>query len=105
MPREVWVGRIEVAPQEGNDIFEGAPGAFANALVTANSFDDYREQVTVAFATQAALKVVEIKDAEPLRVRMSRVRISDELVELGGRALHGDVVWDTLYVFESDEPR
>jgi hypothetical protein len=102
MSAEVWIGRVEVAPVEGNDIFEGDPGAFSNAFVQAESLDQYTDRVTVAFA-QEGLDVVGIEGAEPLRERMARVEVSDELVRVAEEALGGDVVWDTFYVFENDD--
>ena len=99
---EVWIGLVEVRPTTGNDIFDGAPGAFANALTSAQSLDDYRSRIEAAFEEER-LAVAEIQNAEPLRERMSRVHVKDEIVELGGKALHGGVVWDTFYIFESDE--
>ena len=39
--REVWIGLVEVVPEEGNDIFDGAPGAYANVLALAESVEDY----------------------------------------------------------------
>jgi len=82
--KEVWIGRVKVRPAAGNDIFDGAPGAFANALTSADSLRDYRLRVETAFAHER-LSVAEVDDAEPLRERMSRVHVSDEIVELGGK--------------------
>jgi len=39
--REVWIGLVEVVPEEGNDIFDGAPGGYANVLAIAASVEDY----------------------------------------------------------------
>ncbi len=100
--REVWIGLVEVVPDEGNDIFDGALGAYANVLALADSVEDYMG-VTAAALERQRLIAVGLDDPEPLRERQSREHLSDEIIELGERAQKGDVVWDTFYVFESDD--
>jgi hypothetical protein len=99
--REVWIGLVEVVPEDGNDIFGGAPGAYANVLAVAASVDDYMA-VTAPALLQEGLVAVGVDDPEPLRERRSRMQLSDEILDLGERARRGDVVWDTFYVFKTD---
>lgn len=100
--REVWIGLVEVMPDEGNDIFEGAPGAYANVLALARSVEDYMT-ITAAALEQQCLIPVGVDDPEPLRARQSRVDLADEILQLGEQAQSGEVVWDTFYVFETDD--
>jgi hypothetical protein len=100
--REVWIGLVEVVPEEGNDVLEGAPGAYANVLATAASVEDYMA-VTAPALLRHGLLAIGVDDPEPLRDRRSRVQLSDEILDLGERARKGDVVWDTFYVFEAED--
>jgi hypothetical protein len=102
LEREVWIGLVEVTPGEGNDIFDGAPGAYANVLALANSVEDYMAS-TAAAQHSNGLIAVGVDDPEPLRERESRVYVTDEITQLAEEARTGDVVWDTFYVFETDE--
>src|SRR6185312_5446362 len=98
---EVWIGLVEVRPLEGNDSFEGAPGAYTNVLTLASDSEEYETKIAGALV-RAGFALEEVGEPEPLRERMSRVDISDEIVELGGRAMAGEVVWSTFHVFESE---
>src|SRR5437870_5244948 len=100
--REVWTGLVEVAADEGNDIFDGAPGAYVTVLALASSVEDYMA-VTAPALLRAGVVAVGVDDPEPLRVRQSRTKLSDDWLALADRAAQGEVVWDTFHVFESDE--
>jgi hypothetical protein len=100
--REVWTGLVEVVADEGNDIFDGAPGAFANVLALASSVDDYMA-VTATALLREGVVAVGVDDPEPLRERQSRKTLSDEFLALAERAAQGEIVWDTFHVFENDE--
>src|SRR3954447_22693661 len=89
--REVWIGLVEVRPEEGNDIFDGAPGAFSNVLALASSVDDYMA-ITAAALLRSGLIAVGLDDLELLRERESGVQLSDEILDLRGHAREGDVV-------------
>jgi hypothetical protein len=100
--REVWIGLVEVVPEEGNDIFDGAPGAYANVLALAASVEDYMA-VTAPALLREGVVAVGVDDPEPLRERRSRVQLGDEILRLGEQSRTGQVVWDTFHVFETDE--
>ena len=100
--REVWIGLVEVTADEGNDVFDGAPGAYTNVLALASSVEDYMA-VTAPALLRAGVVAVGVDDPEPLRVRQLRVELNDEFLALGEQAARGEVVWSTFHVFESDE--
>lgn len=102
MEREVWIGLVEVVPEEGNDIFDGAPGGYANVLALACSVEDYMA-VTAPALLNVGVIAVGVDDPEPLRERLSRVDVSEEIEQIVVDARAGEVVWDTFYVFETDE--
>jgi hypothetical protein len=95
--REVWIALVEVAPHEGNDIFDGGPGAFTNVLAAADGLSDYRSRVETALDREG-LTVLDIEDAGPLHERLSRFEVVEELLELVPQAESG-VVWDVFHVY------
>jgi hypothetical protein len=100
--REVWIGLVEVAADDGNEIFEGAPGAYTNVLALANSLDDYMA-LTAAALKRDRLVAIGVDDPEPLRERQSRIHVSDEMLQLGEQASRGEVMWGTFHVFEEED--
>jgi hypothetical protein len=95
--REVWIALVEVAPHEGNDIFDGGPGAFTNILAAADGLSDYRSRIETALDREG-LSVLDIEDAEPLRDRLSRFEVDEELLELVPQAAN-TVVWGEFDVY------
>jgi hypothetical protein len=98
--REIWIGLVEVSPLEGNDIFDGAPGAFTNVLAEADGLDGFRASVLMALEREG-LTVIEIEDAEPLRERLAEFEVDEEILRLAPEAA-SNVVWHTFHVYESD---
>lgn len=56
--REVWTGLVEVIADDGNDIFDGAPGAFANVLALASSVEDYMAVTAPALTSPSAVNTL-----------------------------------------------
>jgi hypothetical protein len=98
---EVWIGLIEVKPHAGHDARFNGPGAYTNMLALATSPAEYVEKVT-ATCNGDHLDVIEVDDVEPLRERMAKHEITEEIVNLAGAALNGAVVGDTFFVFLAD---
>jgi hypothetical protein len=78
---EVWIGLVEVVPRPGTDLLGSVSGAFVNFLVLATNESEYRDRVQTA-TSECGLKTVKIEDIEPLRMRLSRTSIDDELMSL-----------------------
>jgi hypothetical protein len=51
----LWFGRVDVIPESGNEIFAGAPGAFANVLALASGRVDYEAQGRVGFSREGLI--------------------------------------------------
>jgi hypothetical protein len=102
MSAEVWIGLVEVTPNEGNDAFEGYPGGFTNVLALAASLSEYESKVSEAL-NKAGFTAHVIEDAEPVRERAIRTGLDEDFVELADSARAGDVVWSTFHIFEGDE--
>lgn len=97
MTREVWIALVEVVPHDGNDAFDGAPGGFTNVLATADGLSDYRSRIETALDREG-FAVLEVEDAEPLRERLARFEVAEELLELVPQAA-SSVVWDVFDVY------
>ena len=102
MSEEVWIGAVEISPGEGNSVLGGATGAYTNVLVRASTLADYERQVIGALDEENFL-VIGIEDAEPLRERMSRVIVSDEIVRLGEQAAETGLAWTSFYAYPTDD--
>ncbi len=100
--REVWIGLVEVRPVPGNTIFDGAPGAYSNALCLAGSEDEYRFMVEVELA-KLGLEVLGFEDIEPLRERRRHADPDDEILDLVSQLSESmPLLYDTFYVYESE---
>jgi hypothetical protein len=98
--RELWTSRVDVVPNEGNDIFGSDPGAFSNVLALAEGQDEFRSLVTVFFA-ELGLEVRTFDEIYPVRAASS---VPPALVTLAdGVTEAAPVSYDTFYVYESED--
>lgn len=96
---------MEVIPKPGNTIFDGAPGAFTNALCLCIDKDHYCRLVEEMFPTMD-LEVKEITDVETLEDRRGRDRprhdVDKEVIKLAESLSDTQpAVYDTFYVYEA----
>jgi hypothetical protein len=94
---EVWTALVEVVPHDGNDIFDGAPGGFTNVLAAPDGLSDCRSRIEAALDREG-LALLEIENAEPLRERLARSEVDEELLQLVPEAASG-VVWEVFQVY------
>jgi hypothetical protein len=100
---EVWVGCIDVRAQQGNDIFEGAPGAFANAISLAADEADFAVRVSTDFS-ERRLDVLEFADVERLSDRRTAYHVPQPILDLSATASEtGEVQIDTFQIYLSDD--
>jgi 4'-phosphopantetheinyl transferase EntD len=60
-------------------------------------------RVSAGALEEEGLIPIGVDDPEPLRERQSGADVADEILQLAERAQTGEVVWDTFYVFETDD--
>ena len=82
--RSVWIGLVDVVPDQGSSIFSDAKGAFVNVLALAASADDYDRAVRVALAP-VGLNVVSIEGVRPFEPDSERGHATVDLIELSTR--------------------
>lgn len=96
--REVWIGIADLRPKPGNSIFNGAPGAFSNALCLARNEVEYRCRVADTFG-ELGFEVKDLTDIEPLEKRL----VDAEILELASQlSASSPVLYDAFYVYESE---
>jgi hypothetical protein len=98
---DVWVGLVEVRPLPGNEMLEGDPGAFANALTVAADAEDFCTRAA-NFFRGAGFEVVSFESVEPLAARARGVALPDEMAALGETARStSEVQFDTYFTYRS----
>ena len=108
--REVWIGLVEIRPLPGNDILQGARGAFTNVLALAAGGREYRDIVTREMQKRG-FSVEDIGGEEPFRERVANPKLTkdwkdreEEWKERARRVQEtGNVVWDTFYRYPHEE--
>jgi hypothetical protein len=78
---EAWIGLAHVRPQRGNDVLQGAMGAFVAVVALANSEDEFVNQV-VKKLNSYDFDVIEIKDIELFRKRSESFNVDQEVSSL-----------------------
>lgn len=97
--KTLWGGMVNVSPEEGNDMFEGAPGAYTNALGLAGSEHEFVRLVREHFRA-VGLRVLDVDDVGPVDIPTlgpDWSRLAFDLSETS------PVVHDTFYVYETAE--
>ncbi len=97
-----WISLVEVRPEPGNDIFDGAPGAFSHVLCLATNAVEYRRKVG-EFFRGLSLEVMGYDGIEPLEQRQRYGSVSDEILDLAAHLSESSpVLYNTFYVYESE---
>jgi hypothetical protein len=97
---EIWIGQIHVKPQPGCDYFdEDVIGGRANVVCLRLNEEEFRDWVNERFEN-AGLTVVSLENVEPLRTRIQREDVSDNILESADYAKRdGDMYFDEWKVY------
>jgi len=99
----VWIGLIEVVPRPGVDLLGTVSGAFVNFLVLAATESEYRTRVHAA-TSERGLTTVKMEDIEPLRLRLTRTSIDDDLMSLAEEIEEcGGFKFGTFHTFKQEQ--
>lgn len=79
--RQVWFGRVDVIPDEGNDVLDGARGAVVNVVALASSEADYLALVRSTMS-EYGFTVVHHEEVMPLADRPKSKQLVPELAAL-----------------------
>jgi len=102
MSKNVWIGLVNLVPNEGNDDLEGAKGAHVNILTFAEDEDDYRKLVKFA-AYEHHYSVRKIKDIELFDKRTKTYQVEDSIKSLAEKVKEtGKTYFGEFYVYENE---
>ena len=103
MPREVWIGLVNLIPGGGNKDLEGAKGAYVNILAFAENEEDYRNLVKFA-AYEHNYSIRKIKDVESFATRIKNYEIDEALLKLSKKVQEtGKTHFGEFFVYENEE--
>jgi hypothetical protein len=104
MTKPVWIGRIDVQPQPGNEALGEAAGAYVHAFIPADSSEEFVAVATRIFEG-ADYDVVGIEDVEPFEERRQRTEQDPRLVEIARQveASQEPAVDDEWFAYADDE--
>jgi hypothetical protein len=95
----IFTALINVVPEPGNDLFDGAPGAYTNVYARVSGEGEFRDLVDAAMKT-LGLSVREIEQISLVDPDQEEVRIRTLLCGLSDTT---PWVHDTFHVYESAE--
>jgi hypothetical protein len=78
---EAWIGLAHVTPREGNDMLQGAAGAFVPVLAWVRHKDEFSIKA-ISYLSMYEFDVLEIEDIEPCISRFLKYEVSDEIKTL-----------------------
>jgi hypothetical protein len=100
--RQCWIGLAHVRPKVGNNLLEGARGAFVPILALADGIDDF-VAITTTRLEAYDFEVIEIEDIEPFKDRLSKSDVEDEIKALAERLSDEDpVVMDAFQAYDDE---
>lgn len=105
IPKDAWAGLADVRPVSGNDIFDGAPGAFSNVVARAPSALAFQRLVEEFFASRS-LTLVSLDRIRRVAEVAEVDQVSRELVDLANSLADSNsetVAYDNFFVYENDE--
>jgi len=99
----LWIGLVEVTPRTGNDLPDGAAGAFVNVLSIAADASEFLEKVR---QTLDALEfdVQDVENIEPFARRVSTRELDPKLILLANEVLQsGETRFGTFHCYEEKD--
>jgi hypothetical protein len=96
--REIWIGLAEVAAGPECNILATGKAAFTNVLTYAETQDEYRRKV-IEMMEHYGAAVLDINDIEPLRSRLEKTSVDDELLAIADELEPEHIRFGTLHTF------
>jgi hypothetical protein len=103
MSKQVWIGLVNLVPNEGNNDLKGAKGAYVNILAFAKSDANYRTLVKFA-SHEHNYSVKKIQDVELFDMRTKNYEVDEYLISLSKKvAKTGRTHFGEFYVYKEDD--
>jgi hypothetical protein len=77
----VWIGLAHVQPKQGNELLEGAKGAFVPVLGLASTLTEFSDALIILLESYS-FNVLEVEDIELYADRIKSFNIDSELQNL-----------------------
>lgn len=99
----LWIGRADVQPQPGNDMFDSAPGAFANVVGLAKDVLEF-ENITRSFFGSLGCDLIGLERIYDFAIRSETGGLPEEMMALASNVSPDEpILFDTFYIYEEDE--
>jgi len=100
---DVWIGLIEVYPEEGCELLTPQAGAVANVLGLATDLSTFNKSVT-ELCRSYHLELWSLEDAEPIQHRLQVSEVDSEIERLIAQVRKNRrPVFSTLHTFPIDD--
>lgn len=97
---EAWIGLAHVKPRIGNDLLEGAAGAFVPVVAIAEDFDRFLS-VVYNYLHKYQFEIIGVEDVELFREREEHDTVDEDIRDLVNRLTHEAPI--ALSMFEAYE--
>jgi hypothetical protein len=91
MGKRIWIGLVNIIPNDNCKVLDKNEGAFTNILTLAATEEEYRLKIRKVLK-EYNLKVVEIEDEEPLIERQKKMEIDKEIYEMSQDEFNDETV-------------
>ena len=98
----IWIGTAHVTPRPGNDLLEGAAGAFVPIVALAEDMTEFVSMITTLLDSYE-FEVVEVEDIQRFEERLSTSSVEDDIRELAdGLTPSEPIGMDTFQAYDSE---
>jgi hypothetical protein len=99
----MWAALAHVMPRSGQDLLEGARGAFVNAVGPAPSSAEFEHRLREVVAA-LGFELIEVDDLELLSERLAKYEHTEELQEIADLAeATGKINLGSFYTYDRKE--
>jgi len=101
--RNIWIGLVEVKPNQDQTVLGDAEGAFVNIVCVATGADTFARYIAHAIE-DLDLTLVAINNAQPLGRAMEQKEIDEDLIKSAAALREpGELAWGAFHAYQSSE--
>ena len=99
----LWIGKVEVRPQEGSSTLGNAKGAFVNIVTWARDAEDFRRNADLVLG-QLKLFIVDVENTELVSVRREKAVLDEDIEDMIDRAQDNPnaIIYGTFHSWDGD---
>lgn len=100
--KQKWIGLAHVKPKTGNNLLQGALGAFVPILALTTEIDDF-VALTTTYLESFGFEVLEIEDIELFKDRLRNSDVEDVIIALAEELTDEDpIILDTFQAYDNE---